>query len=388
MTGLKKLLEENGLSQRWLAGEADVSPATMSAIVTNGRWPKTINRAELEQSIRQALTARGLPEAEIAGAFERKRGAKARKAKQTKENISMLRKQGLSPKARAHFKVVGDPFADANELADVFASDYYRYVRESMLHAAKFGGFLAVIGESGSGKSTVRRDMITRITDDGLPIITIEPYVIGMEDNNLDGKTLKAAQIVEAILARVAPGTKPGRSSEVRFQTLHKVLRESSMGGNKHCLIIEEAHCLHRSTLKHLKRFMELENGFHKLMSIILIGQPELLQKLNQADHEIREVVQRCEVVRIPPMNGELPEFVRHRFARAGADAGSIITDGGIEALRAKLTGPAPRGSAKGVSLVYPLAVGNLIKAAMNVAAELGAPVVDEDIVNNVSMTA
>jgi type II secretory pathway predicted ATPase ExeA len=388
MTGLKKLLEENGLSQRWLAGEADVSPATMSAIVTNGRWPKTINRAELEQSIRQALTARGLPEAEIAGAFEKKRGAKARKAKQTKENISMLRKQGLSPKAKRLFNLPFDPFGEVGEQADVYQSEQYRYVLQSMLDVAKHGGFLAVVGESGAGKSTLRRDMITRILNEGLPVIVIEPCTIGIEDNLVDGRRLKAAQIQEAIMADVAPNAKLPRSPELRERLLKKTLIESNMGGNKHCLIIEESHRLHPATLKHLKGFLELEHGLSKLLSVILIGQPELYQKLRQNDHSIREVVQRCEVVSIPPMDGELPEFVRHRFARAGADAASIITDEGIEALRAKLTGPAPRGRGKGESRVYPLAVGNWLTAAMNKAAELGAPVVDEDIVNNVSMTA
>ena len=51
-----------------------------------------------------------------------------------------------------------------------------------------------------AGKSTLRRDLIERINHDGLPVIVIEPYIIAMEDNDLKGKTLKAAHIAESII--------------------------------------------------------------------------------------------------------------------------------------------------------------------------------------------
>lgn len=127
--------------------------------------------------------------------------------------------------------------------------------------------------------------------------MVIEPYVIAMEDNDQKGKTLKAMHIAEAILGyRRGCWKNPKRSSEARFRQLHRVLRDSRRTGRSHVLVIEEAHALPIPTLKHLKRFMELEDGFKKLLGIILIGQPELAMKLSEQSQEAREVVQRCHV--------------------------------------------------------------------------------------------
>ena len=96
-------------------------------------------------------------------------------------------------------------------------------------------------------------------------------------------------------------------------------------------------------------------------------------------------MVQRCEKIRLAPMDGSLAEFVTFRFERAGADADTVITPDAVEALRERLTGPVSRAGANDpVSLVYPLTVGNMMTAAMNLAAEIGAPIITPEIVNQV----
>jgi type II secretory pathway predicted ATPase ExeA len=55
-----------------------------------------------------------------------------------------------------------------------------------------------------------------------------------------------------------------------------------------------------------------------------------------------------------------------------------------VEALRERLTGQSGQRGRDGVSLCYPLAVGNFTTAALNTAAEIGAPVVTADVVRNV----
>lgn len=89
------------------------------------------------------------------------------------------------------------------------------------------------------------------------------------EDNDQKGKTLKAVHIAEAILAAVAPNVSPKRSPEARFAQIHRALQESAKAGNRHVLVIEEAHGLPIPTLKHLKRFFELKSGFERLLGIV-----------------------------------------------------------------------------------------------------------------------
>lgn len=297
----------------------------------------------------------------------------------------LLRKQTLTPAARKHFGLFRDPFADdLQSHEDVFLSDDVRYVRETLWHTARHGGFVAVVGESGAGKSTLRRDLIDRIARENQQIVVIEPYVLGMEENDAKGKTLKAVQIAEAIIAAAAPLEGIKRSSEARFRQVHRVLRDGGRAGMKYLLVIEEAHGLPTTTLKHLKRFFELEDGFKKLLGIVLIGQTELRMKLSEQNHEVREVVQRCEIVELAPLDGQLEDYLKFKFQRAGKPLSDAVESSAIEAIRTKLTfNTSTRGGrdARSVSLIYPLAVSNLLIASMNLAASQGFPKVDGDTV-------
>lgn len=296
----------------------------------------------------------------------------------------LLAKQSLFPATKKHFSLFSNPFTDEVRSADeVFTSPDVRYVREALFQTAKFGGFAAVVGESGAGKSTLRRDLIDRINSENLPVITIEPYIIAMEDNDIKGKTLKAAHIAESIINTLAPLENIKRSPEARFRQLHRVLKDSARAGNQHILIIEEAHSLPVPTLKHLKRFFELEDGFKKLLSIVLIGQPELKLKLSERNFEVREVVQRCEIVELAPLDSCLDEYVAWRLKAINRKPAEIFSNDALDAVRTRLTMMNSRNKTQ-TSLLYPLAVGNLLTAAMNLAAELGSPLVTADVIKGV----
>ena len=397
MTGLKPLMTRLRVGQRELARALGWSPAAVNVLVNRGQWPARVDRVAAEHDIRALLAARGASDGELMRAFEtttppcsNTAASIAGKAGAQQESVMLLRRQSLFPATRKHFGIFRDPFSDdVQSHEDVFASPDVRYVREAMFQTARNGGFLAVVGESGAGKSTLRRDLIDRIGREQHPIIVIEPYVLGMEDNDSTGKTLKAGHIAESILAAVAPLEKPKRSPEARFAQLHRVLRDSRRGGNHHVLVIEEAHALPIPTLKHLKRFIELEDGFRGLLSIVLLGQSELRLKLAEGNHAVREVVQRCEVVELLPLDARLEDYLKFKLARVGKTLADVIDAGGIDALREKLTVNTGRREAgkpvrDTVSLLYPLAVNNLLTGALNLAADLGAPKVTADVVRSV----
>ncbi|MGM7653571.1 ExeA family protein [Serratia marcescens] len=387
MLVLKALMQEHGIDQRMVADAAQVSQPTISQIVNHGIWPKR-RTAEVRQSISQFLTARGL---DTAGAFEEVQAADtartnvSQQANKEGDDNMLLAKQVLHPATKKHFGLFRDPFADdaLQGSEDVFTTPDIRYVREALFQTARHGGFLAVVGESGAGKSTLRRDLIERINRENAPVIVIEPYIIAMEDNDNKGKTLKAASIAEAIINTLAPLEGVKRSQEARFRQLHRVLKDSSNAGYSHVLVIEEAHSLPLPTLKHLKRFFELENGFKKLLSIVLVGQPELAMKLSERNQEVREVVQRCEVVELLPLDTQLEAFLTFKFDRAGKSVKEVLDASATDAIRARLSNNI--GGRKGVvSLLYPLAVSNLTIAAMNLAAQIGVPVVNADVIKGI----
>lgn len=391
MIKLKQVLAQYRVSQRKLAARLAVSPAVITNLVNHGQLIKT-DTEQFKTNLSAVLVELGIPTAlselltEVsAGEATHAELSPNDKQHQTIEDETMLlAKQALFPATKKHFSLFTNPFTDEVRSADeVFTSPDVRYVREALFQTAKFGGFMAVVGESGAGKSTLRRDLIDRINNENLPIIVIEPYIIAMEDNDKKGKTLKAAHIAEAVISTLAPLERMKQSPEARFRQLHRVLKDSSRAGNQHVLIIEEAHSLPVPTLKHLKRFFELEDGFKKLLSIVLVGQPELKLKLSERNFEVREVVQRCEVVELAPLDSCLEQYVEWRLKALGRKSDDIFDRDALDTVRGRLILTNARNKAQ-TSLLYPLAVGNLLTSAMNLAAELGLPKVTADVVKGV----
>ena len=393
MSALKQLLKDHNVNQNTLSKPMCVSVSAVNLFVNHGQRPKK-NPEQFQAKFIELLEAKGIATDQIQQAIDAANAIAANdqaasndKADDTQqEQLMLLRKQTLTPAAKKHFRLFKNIFDEPiRSAAELFNNGDINYVRESMWQAAKGNSsFIAVVGQSGAGKTTLHRELNDRIEREREPTIVIEPYPTGMEDNDLKGKTLKASHIAESILATLAPSTNAKRSPEARFRQIHNLLKESSRAGHHHLLIIEEAHSLPIPTLKHLKRFLELENGFTPLLSIILIGQDELKIKLAENNPEVREVVQRCEIVTLEPFTQTtLVDYLQHRCKAADRKLSDFIDESGLDAICTKLTRNVGRKN-QHESLLYPLAVGNLITGAMNVAADLGAPVITGDLVMEV----
>lgn len=378
---LKTLLGNAGIKQSVLARELNLSPAAVSQIINHDQWP-TKSADQIKVKIMGFLRQNGVGEVEMSAAFEAADSTEMPNNDQatgiSEEEVMLLKKHRLTQAARRAFNLARDPFAEVRSQEEVYLTPDARYVREAMRQTAKHGGFLAVVGESGAGKSTLRRDLAEWIAREHQQIITIEPYVLGMEDNDIKGKTLKSGHIAEAIMAALAPRENVKRSPEAKFRQVHEALRQSYRAGNRHLLVIEEAHGLPIPTLKHLKRFFELEDGFSKLLGIVLVGQTELAEKLDERNPSVREVVQRCELVHLRPLDLELENYLNHRMNLANKTLADVMDESAIDALRVKLSG---RGN---YSVLYPLAVHNVLTAAFNEAAELGIPRLNADLIREV----
>jgi len=300
-----------------------------------------------------------------------------------KEDNMLLVCEGLRPETRRHFNLPRNPFVDDIQTpADVYQSPSVRYVRAALMDCARHHGFIAVVGESGAGKSTLAQDLEERIKADGSDIVIIRPFVLGMEYSDDRGKTLKATQIAEAIITALDPHAILKLSSEARFRQLHALLKAGHRVGRRHLVLIEEAHCMPRATLKHLKRFLELVDGMQRLLGIALIAQPELLQVLSSQNAEVREVAQRCEIVTLDPLDGELEGYLQHKFNRFDLKLSDVFEPDAIDAIRTRLI-RMPRGgkSTDAISVCYPLVVNNLVARAMNAAARMSWPKVTADVV-------
>jgi len=282
----------------------------------------------------------------------------------------------LTLKTFKKFGLKADPFSgDVVKTEDVYLTEDTRFIAEYILQTAKAGGMIALIGESGSGKTTIRRYALDRMAagNEKIRVITLRC---------VDKTRLSTNAICDAIIGDCS-AEMPRRTMEAKARQVERILTHSSRAGWSHVLMIEEAHDLNVSTLKYLKRFWELEDGYKKLLSIVLIGQIEMKAKLDEAKNwEAREVIRRMEVLELEPLGSgeEIAKYLDIKFARLGKNRLDIINDSGCAALAAKLRRQTR--TQQIYSVAYPLLINNWCMKAMNSACELGAKCVDAEVVN------
>lgn len=400
---LHGVLRRHGISQedlckacRYESGQRKGQPlssSTMSTLLTVQRWPRTVRIETLQNQVAMFLRARGVSEDEIATAWKYE-GSDLAPAPPPAHSLigdinphhqaspedpahapfTLPENEMLSQEAREHFALASDPFI--NEIRgpkDVFLSANQRYVRESMYYAAKHAGMVAVIGQSGSGKSTLRRDLLERIRRDEDRIVVVQ---VKLPDK---GK-MTSNHLCDALIYDLS-NERPRQSLEAKARQVERILAAGAQEGQSHVLIIEEAHDLTKHALKLLKRFWEFEDGYRRLLGIVLVAQPELDNMLDlRRNPDLRELIQRMEIARLKPLDLQLEDYLRHKFACHQVPLENVFEANAFDAIRTRLTGY-DRDEKKVVSYCYPLAVQTLLSAAMNQVVQLGLEKVSGELV-------
>lgn len=279
----------------------------------------------------------------------------------------------ITPKALRYFKLFRSPFVnDITDVKDIFLSEDHIFLKEMMLDTARHAGFTAVYGEVGSGKSIMRKAVVQELINDGIKVIY--PIII-------DKTRITPGSLIDAIIMDVSD-EKPKRSLEPKTRQALKLLRNRATSGMKQTLIVEEAHLLNVKAMKALKQIYELEDGFSRLIGIVLIGQPELKFLLDETRHpEMREVTRRVTCAEIGGLGKDLPRYLMHKFSRMNKKPEDIFNADAYAAMERRLSDKVGR---RTVSKAYPLTVNNFTSRAMNLAAEMGEEKVTEDVVMGV----
>lgn len=277
----------------------------------------------------------------------------------------------ITGRALKHFKMIRNPFVnEIMDARDIFMGEEHRFLKEMMLDAARYGGFVAVSGEVGSGKSVMRKAVVHELMGEGIKIIY--PVII-------DKTRVTPTSLIDAIIMDISDMT-PKRALEQKTRQALDLLRNRAASGMKQVLIIEEAHLLTRGAMKALKQIYELEDGFHRLVGIVLIGQPELRVLLDETQNmDMREVIRRITKAEISGLRGELTRYIEFKLKRVNRGMVDVFADGAVVALDRRLMGYA--GTAKKVSTSFPLSVNNLVARAMNMAVDMGEERVSAEIV-------
>jgi general secretion pathway protein A len=119
-----------------------------------------------------------------------------------------------------------------------------------------------------------------------------------------------------------------GRDRLAYIEALNEFLLEQNRIGNNVALFIDEAQDLSPEVMEQVRLLSNLETDQHKLIQMILCGQPELRKRLDRPD--LRQLRQRITVrYYLPPLTEpDTMMYIRHRLKVAGSD-GRINFDAG-----------------------------------------------------------
>ncbi len=170
------------------------------------------------------------------------------------------------------------------------------------IHQSK--GFVLLTGEVGTGKSTLCRKLLQSLEDRYHTALVLNPL-------------LSETQLLRAIIAEFGIEA----SCRDRFgalSVLNELLLTLNTAGREAVLIIDEAQDLTTPLLEMTRLLSNLETESHKLLQIVLVGQPELRLKLRSP--ALRQLDQRIGVrYHLRAMDlAETGEYVRHRLAVVG----------------------------------------------------------------------
>lgn len=199
-------------------------------------------------------------------------------------------------------------------------------VLEALLYAIQAGeGILKVVGEVGSGKT-----MICRMLEQRLPESVNVVY--------LANPKLTPHDILYAVAFELKLDVTEETPRLVLMQKLQSHLLQQHAANRSVLVMIEEAQSMPLETLEEIRLFSNLETHQHKLMQIILFGQPELDKNLQ--DKSIRQLKERIthSFYLNPLTPEEVSDYLRHRLKVAGCPAPQVFSKA-AENLIAKASG-------------------------------------------------
>jgi len=182
-------------------------------------------------------------------------------------------------------------------------------------------GFVIVTGEIGSGKTTLINFLLRRITQD---------VEIGLVSNT----SLSAEQFIRMMCEEFEINLNGAEKDKSKMLGLfHSFLLDRFARKKRVILIIDEAQNLSPEALEEIRMLSNLESEKHHLIQIILVGQPELKEKLRMKRLEqfAQRVTVHCHLQGLEQK--EVDNYIKCRLKVAGAENLNIFSEDAIEAV-------------------------------------------------------
>ncbi|MDQ2869999.1 MAG: AAA family ATPase [Acidobacteriota bacterium] len=212
------------------------------------------------------------------------------------------------------------PFHITPDPRFLFFSDQHR----EAFHHILFGirerkGFIQITGEVGAGKTTVCRAVLAELGPNVKTALILNPI-------------MTIEQLLRSVLVEL--GLNPGKLDRVEYHDLLNAFLFGQVAqGNDVVLFIDEAQDLDAGLLEEIRLLSNIETYERKLLQIVLLGQPELREKMN--DPGLRQLRQRITVrYHLRPLTlDDTERYMAHRLRVAGANGRPDFTRGAVRAV-------------------------------------------------------
>ena len=209
----------------------------------------------------------------------------------------------------AYFGFKESPFSIAPDPRYLYMTEQHREALAHLVYGLNSeGGCILLTGEVGTGKTTVCRCLLEQIPEKSNIALVFNPKVT-------------ATELLETICDELHIEYPQGENSvKTYIDRINDFLLQANAAGQKTVLIIDEAQNMENAVLEQLRLLTNLETNQRKLLQIIILGQPELLEILSQQN--MRQLAQRITArFHLNPLSrNELKAYISHRLAVAGSN--------------------------------------------------------------------
>jgi general secretion pathway protein A len=182
-------------------------------------------------------------------------------------------------------------------------------------------GLTLLIGEAGTGKTTLVQAALADVSAANVKVVL------------MSNPTLTRSEFYE-FLARAFSLTEAAGESKTRFLfELRRELQERHKAGYTSALVIDEAQSIPYELLEEIRLLSNIETTTTKLLNVILAGQPELSDRLN--DTSLRQLKQRISLrCMLKPMElAETASYIAGRLRIAGGRPEHVFTREAVSAV-------------------------------------------------------
>jgi type II secretory pathway predicted ATPase ExeA len=228
-----------------------------------------------------------------------------------------------------HWKLARRPFANTPDPAFAYRSPTFAEGLARLTYDATDlrGGLSLVTGEIGCGKTMLVQSLVEQLAGTACDLVAL-PY-----------PKVTPSQLL-ATVARGIGIERPPRGKLAMIEALGEVLADRHRNGRRAVLVVDEAQLASPSLLEEIRLLTNYEDRQDKHLHVVLLGQPELRDRVRQRPQIDQRVSLRFHV---EPMEGDdVRGYVEHRLRVAGAGDALPFTDDAYPVLAVR-SGGVPR---------------------------------------------